>query len=78
MLNYKGYKAIDLNTGQELEIQNGNSGRIKLSIPASFSGDIFISWHSPWYWRVAEVLTLVALVGLAVYAIPRKSNKNML
>lgn len=74
LLNYKGYKAVDTNTGQLFEIQDGNSSRIKLCIPASFSGDILISWHSPWYWRIAEASTLISILGLLYILFPKKTT----
>lgn len=55
---YKGYKASgDINMFE-------NSGKATLSIPAGFSGEIVVDFVSPWYWRVAEIATVLLIIGL--------------
>lgn len=60
-INYKGYQATHLESGEKMTISDGKSGRIKIDIPAGFSGTISIKFISPWYWRLAELVSLLTL-----------------
>ncbi len=61
---YKGYQAIDVETGKKLTISNGYNNCIKVDIPKNFDGTINISFHSPIYWEIAEWISFVSLVIL--------------
>jgi hypothetical protein len=66
LLNYPGYRAIDTSSGTPLNISNGVSSRIMVEIPASYSGTFVVAFHSPWYWRAAELVSLVFMVFLVL------------
>lgn len=68
LILYKGYRAVT-GQGERLQISPGTSYRILLSVPAGYSGDIRIQFHEPWYWRICEAISLLALVGIAFYAV---------
>ena len=65
LLYYKGYHA--LSNGEELHIEPGTSSRITILIPAEFEGEIFVGFFEPWYWRVCEVISMFALLGILVW-----------
>ncbi|MCR4658435.1 MAG: hypothetical protein K5770_19730, partial [Lachnospiraceae bacterium] len=72
---YKGFEA--LTDEGKLDIGPGQSDRIRLSVPAGFSGDIHIRFREPFYWRLAELLSAVSWILFAGYilkfAIGRKT-----
>jgi hypothetical protein len=63
--NYKGYEAGDAE-GRRLAISNGDNNRIRVSIPAGYSGTVRVYFREPWYWRAAELLSLAYLFCLLV------------
>jgi hypothetical protein len=66
LINYPGYRAVDLDTGARLAVSDGASKRVKVEIPGGYSGSFVVRFVSPWYWRLAEavsVLTVVVLVA---------------
>jgi hypothetical protein len=75
LLLYPGYRAVDSGTNQQLVISHGASSRIKVEIPASYSGTFEVAFHSPWYWRVAELVSLAFVVFLLLAKSPRRFEK---
>lgn len=79
LILYKGYRARDVETGQELYLSDGSSHRAVLHLPTEYSGNVIVRFIEPWYWRVAEVVSLmgyVAAVFLAIWPEKRKLSKQ--
>jgi hypothetical protein len=69
LIYYKGYKAIGVdNAGNKvnLEITEGNNHVISLVIEKGSEYDITVSFGEPWYWRLAELVSLIAAIALIV------------
>ena len=66
MFNYKGYHATD-ESGNEYPISDGYDNRIKLSLPVGFEGKIWIEYREPWYWRGAELISFLAVLGVCIW-----------
>lgn len=66
LLLYKGYRATAMETGQRLEICAGENNVIRVLIPAGFEGGIEVDFVSPVYWRVSELISLVAVLSLII------------
>jgi hypothetical protein len=67
LINYPGYRAVDLNTGTRLAVSDGASKRVKVEIPSGYFGTFTVHVVSPWYWRVAEIISAATVIGLAVW-----------
>ncbi len=65
VFHYKGYHVRDQN-GTEYEIKDGTNNVINFSLPAGFSGNVTIDFEEPWYWRVAELLSLATAILLSL------------
>lgn len=80
LLYYRGYRAMDDNTKAMIPLMDGENHCVTLAVPAGYSGDIRVTFVSPMYWRVAEVisvLTVFVLASVYLYRIPEgKGNKN--
>ncbi len=64
LLNYKGYVASGdggINTGY---LSEGDAARIRLNLPAGYAGHVEVFFRSPWYWRAAEIVSLLTLLGI--------------
>ena len=69
-LYYAGYEAEGItDEGQpfEAEVIDGTNHVIKLMIPGQIEGDITLSFQEPWYWRLAEIITLLSMVSVVLY-----------
>lgn len=65
LLNYKGYLVTSEDgvvTNQNLS--TGEGAVVKVDIPADYSGNISVRYHGFWYWRAAELVTVVTLLLL--------------
>ena len=62
VLLYKGYNALG-DGGKPLEITDDGSHLLGVSVPAGYSGQITVKFTEPWYWRVAELITLAVVVA---------------
>lgn len=81
-LYYAGYQALEvMDEGQHfpIEVTDGTNHVIKLMIPKQTEGNITLSFREPWYWRLAEIITLLSagIVILYTYKIwTREKLKN--
>ena len=72
LIHYHGYRAHDTGSGESLSLSGGTSQRVRLSVPAAYDGTVLISFVSPWYWRVAELLSVLTVFALLWLAISRR------
>lgn len=70
IFNYKGYHATN-DLGNELEISDGENNVISVAVPAGFAGNITVAFHEPVYWRIAELVSLISVIGVIVFAFRR-------
>lgn len=66
MFHYKGFRVWD-ESGTEYAVTDGANHVIRFELPAHFSGAVTIAFVEPWYWRAAEILSLLA--GLSLCAL---------
>ena len=66
-LPYKGYRCTDKETGEELEVCLDVPGKVRVTIPAGYSGTVAVAYREPWYWRTSEGISLFAAVMGAGY-----------
>jgi len=80
VLYYKGYQAKDEATGELLPVVGGDNNVVRIEIPAGYNGTLYITFHSPWYWRAAEAIS-AATILFVLYSIvkcraSRKKQEN--
>ena len=80
VLYYKGYHAKS--SEGELAVGYGNNNRIRIQIPAGFHDSVKVAFAEPWYWRAAEIVSLVFWLWAAAYGLAsryrrgRRKNEN--
>ncbi|MDE7224486.1 MAG: hypothetical protein K2O34_12010, partial [Acetatifactor sp.] len=67
LLYYKGYRACDRDTGEAMEVYAGENNTVHVKVPAGYEGTVRTAFVSPWYWRLAEAVSLVFCIGAAVW-----------
>ena len=63
---YKGYRASGRTSdGEEikLDVDCGNNQVVRIYVPAEFDGQITVDFKEPFYWRIAEAVSLFAAAG---------------
>lgn len=56
--NYKGFTAVTPE-GEKLSVINGPNNCVRVVIPPGFAGSVSVTFESMWYWRAAEVISVV-------------------
>ena len=73
---YRNYVARD-DAGNKLTVTTGDENcMVRVIIPPSYSGHIFLDYGSPWYWRLSEVISIIGLLCLIAYLIRNRAGKN--
>lgn len=77
LLNYKGYKAWDENSGEQIRFTVGERSEIRLLIPAGYEGTIETDFKGMWYWKLADWISRVSLIGAVLWIVlsVRKTKK---
>lgn len=74
---YKGYKVKSSDGVITTDnLVKKNTELWYLEIPANYSGDISISYEGFWYWRVAEVVSLISFILMIAYGIYNHKRKS--
>ncbi len=73
LFNYKGYIAVD-DYGNEYTIKDGMNNVISIDIPSHFEGNITISFVEPFYWRIAEVISICMVLVSILYVRYKKKS----
>ncbi len=76
IINYDNYYAYDQDQN-EIPIVFGENYRIALEIAPGFEGSICIKYEPPFFWRMAEWMSLITLIILIVYICPRFNKKSI-
>ena len=77
---FKGYRAYS--EMGELKTEYGKNNVVRVVVPKGFEGKIKVLFKSPWYWRVAEIISFIAYCLLIVLSIRfilerrKKEEKN--
>lgn len=60
LLLYKGYHAYGEEKGLRIDYTENNG--IRVYIPPQFSGNLKIRFESPFYWRISEIISIIAIL----------------
>lgn len=74
LLFYKGYSAVDLNTGGGLAVCAGHNNVVKVWIPSGFSGSIEVKFVSPIYWRISEMISAALIILFLIVKLTQKGK----
>lgn len=64
LLYYPYYHAENIETGEELPIGSGANHMLQVQVPAGFEGSFRVYYREPWHWRLAELVSLLSLLGV--------------
>lgn len=75
LLWYKNYIAKDTE-GTELALEPGNNNVIRVVVPAGYQGDVTVKYRHFLSWRIAEIISLMCVLGFIGNAIYIKKEKR--
>lgn len=76
LLYYKGYRAWDKETGQEFKVSAGENFSVRVSLPALYSGTVRTAFVPPFYWRIAEAVSLLSFIWWVGFACSKRKRKG--
>lgn len=62
LLYYKGYRAVGIQENGSsflMEVSAGTNNVVSIQVEAYADCDVRLEFHEPWYWRIAEIISLV-------------------
>lgn len=62
--NYDNYHAYHVESGEKLEIQDGEEKRVAVIIPVDFQGTILVKYEIPFIWKIAGFISLISIIGV--------------
>jgi hypothetical protein len=74
VLMYKGYAARD-DKGEVLEITDDGGHILQVCIPGGYAGTVRVRFVEPWYWRTAELVTLITVAGIVFFGIRKRRQR---
>lgn len=72
---YEGYQAISQGTDERLKIVETEDKMVGVIVPEHYIGTIKVAFVEKWYWRLAELVSLVMWIAL-IYSIYQNRRKN--
>ncbi len=78
LLYYRGYQAGDRETGERFTVSDGDNHVVRVEVPGGYQGEIYTSFVSPWYWRAAEIVTVIAWCCFLVCCFRGRIRKDTL
>ncbi len=79
LIGYIGYGVTCENTGGDLPYitqKRGKHGDLRIAVPAGYKGNMEVSYKGLASFRVAEIISLLTLLGIAVHHIRRRVPWN--
>lgn len=65
LTNYKGYSIRD-EYGERHNVFDDKNCKVACDVPSGYNGNLTVSFEEPWYWRLAEIISLASFVALAI------------
>lgn len=67
VIYYTGYQARDLQSRVKLPTCAGENGCVTVTVPANYQGSFEMKFREPRYWRMAEIVSLIAVAFCILY-----------
>ena len=75
---YKYYVCKAISSKERLDVSAGSNGMLRVTFPANFQDTILITFTEPWFWRLAEGMSLAAFLccGIALFFMEHRRNRQ--
>lgn len=74
---YEGYEAVSMANKESFDIIETEEHMLGVVLPNNYKGIIQISFKGKWFWRIAEIISVISVLGVVVMLIydKRKNSK---
>ena len=66
VIYYRHYRAFDAVSKHSFPIGCSDSNMITVTLPADYSGAVQLAFHAPWFYRVAECVSVLSLIAIFI------------
>lgn len=73
---YRNYRAQDSASGEVLSIYEGTQGKIAVILPGGYQGTVEIRYVPPFYWHIAELVSLMSITALLLYGLRERKRRK--
>lgn len=73
---YRNYQVEDSTSGDALPVSEGSEGRIAVTLPGGYQGTVEIRYVPPFYWHIAEIVSLASLAVMLLCAFREKRGSR--
>ncbi|MCD8379345.1 MAG: hypothetical protein LUC95_03250 [Lachnospiraceae bacterium] len=64
---YDNFTTYDMESGEQIVLSTGENNRVRLAIPAGYSGTVVVKYQLPLLWKMAVVVSVATDLALAGY-----------
>ena len=75
LLYYRGYKAINADTGEKIRLTKSVHALLLLELDSNFDGNVRVYYAGKVYWHIAEVVSVITFILIVVYGMRRRDNE---
>lgn len=76
VIAYDHYRAFDSESNVEMMLEKSDKGLIKVMLPNGYQGVVRVLYDPPFYWHIAEIISMGTLLGL-LYVMIRNRQKEV-
>ena len=58
-----------------MEITDDGGHILQVCIPGGYAGTVSVRFVEPWYWRTAELVTLITVAGIVFFGIRKRRQR---
>lgn len=64
LLHYYGYRAYAGDENEQLQVCKGDNNVVRVMIPSGCNTQVVVRFVSPWYWRIAEGISILSVIWI--------------
>ena len=54
----------------------GHNNKVTVLFDKEYEGEVYIDFIEPWYWRIAELISLVSIIIIVILIVDKDANKK--
>lgn len=76
LLWYPGYRAVDLDTGEELPVTVGDNNVVRVTVPGMSEGTFRLSYTGRGRYRTAEIVSILTLISWSGFCLWKRKKEK--
>lgn len=75
LLYYRGYEA-EYDDGKRMDTYSGENSMVTVKVPGHYSDMIVVNYYVPWYWRAAEIFSMISVLYIVWLVIKGRFHRK--